>query len=233
MLKRSILVLPAIVLALAVASASAQDAVELPKELRLLVQRGLVTLGFDPGPADGLFGPKTRQAIAAWQSAKGFDPATGYLTLEQAAALATIGKEAADKLPELHVGPAKEVPLPAQGNASSAALLHTAKAEGLVSTNARCADDVKRDCWIELSNKPNCYVWRGRRGPAAEVTWDGECSETDSMVAHGTGTLRNKAKSTARFEETGEMVYGKKHGQWVDRNWHDISDRTDPWDLFT
>ena len=229
MLKRSILVILAIVLALAVASASAQDAVELPQELRLLVQRGLVTLGFDPGPADGLFGPKTRQAIAAWQAAKGFDPATGYLTLEQAAALATIGKEATDKLPELHVGPAKEVPLPAQVTPPLPPASTQQKPKVLISTNPRCTDEVKRKrrkrkryCWIELSNKPDCFMYveaasvpLGVMSSKYEVTWDGVCSETDPEVAHGTGTFKWDT-GESESEETGEMLYGKKSGHWTE-----------------
>ena len=53
------------------------------------VQMGLQALGFDPGPADGLFGPKTTAAIAAWKEAKGYEP-TGLLTREQAEALMAV-----------------------------------------------------------------------------------------------------------------------------------------------
>ena len=56
---------------------------------RRRVQMGLQALGFDPGPADGLFGPKTTAAIAAWKEAKGYEP-TGLLTREQAEALMAV-----------------------------------------------------------------------------------------------------------------------------------------------
>ena len=39
-------------------------------------QQGLRAEGFDPGGADGLFGPRTRAAIRRWQSSRG---QTGYL----------------------------------------------------------------------------------------------------------------------------------------------------------
>lgn len=39
--------------------------VELDREERKLVQEALLYMGFDPGPIDGQFGPKTRTAIAA------------------------------------------------------------------------------------------------------------------------------------------------------------------------
>ena len=46
------------------------------------VQGALANAGFDPGPADGDFGPKTRRAIQAWQRANGHAE-TGYLTRDQ------------------------------------------------------------------------------------------------------------------------------------------------------
>ena len=45
---------------------------------RRQIQLGLRSAGFDPGGADGLFGPRTRSAIRSWQSSRG-GRATGYL----------------------------------------------------------------------------------------------------------------------------------------------------------
>ena len=45
------------------------------------VQRALARLGYDPGPADGLMGPRTRAAIRAFQAASGL-AADGGLTPE-------------------------------------------------------------------------------------------------------------------------------------------------------
>ena len=67
----------------------------LDRAARRLVQQGLAAVGYEPGPADGLFGggtTRTRQAIRAWQAAKGME-ATGYLTREQADALIALGQE--------------------------------------------------------------------------------------------------------------------------------------------
>ena len=58
----------------------------LNRRARRLIQRGLLAEGFDPGPVDGLIGPRTRAALRAWQSARGA-AATGYLNGENAAAL--------------------------------------------------------------------------------------------------------------------------------------------------
>ena len=57
-----------------------------------MAQKGLVSLGFDPGPADGLFGGRTRTAIRRYQREKGFAE-TGYLTEEEARALVALGEE--------------------------------------------------------------------------------------------------------------------------------------------
>ena len=53
-----------------------------PKQL----QSALTALGFDPGPADGKVGPKTRAAIAQWQESVGQEP-TGTLDAAQQTAL--------------------------------------------------------------------------------------------------------------------------------------------------
>ena len=50
------------------------------------IQQGLVVAGFDPGTADGLFGPATRAALRAWQASRGI-AATGYLDAQQATIL--------------------------------------------------------------------------------------------------------------------------------------------------
>ena len=53
---------------------------------RRQIQQGLRSAGFDPGGADGLFGPRTRAAIRSWQSARGAR-STGYLDGPQVEAL--------------------------------------------------------------------------------------------------------------------------------------------------
>ena len=59
---------------------------------RRLVQQGLASLGFSPGPPDGLFGRRTREAIRRYQGEKGFAE-TGYLSVDEAQALVAMGKE--------------------------------------------------------------------------------------------------------------------------------------------
>ena len=53
----------------------------LGREQRRRVQSCLKGLGFDPGGMDGVFGPRTRAAIRAWQASRG-DEESGYLDEE-------------------------------------------------------------------------------------------------------------------------------------------------------
>ena len=80
-------------------SAPAPETVEaslgLERSERRQIQMGLAALGFDPGPADGLFGRRTRTAIGDWQSSQG-GSATGHLDAEAAKALMAAAEAAAE-----------------------------------------------------------------------------------------------------------------------------------------
>ena len=65
---------------------AAEAALGLDQEARWVIQRGLRERGFDPGPLDGIVGPRTRAAIRGWQTAQGL-PSTGYLDESAARAL--------------------------------------------------------------------------------------------------------------------------------------------------
>ena len=56
-----------------------EASLELSQSARRRIQRGLGIAGFDPGPVDGVFGSRTREALREWQSLVGVSP-TGYLT---------------------------------------------------------------------------------------------------------------------------------------------------------
>ena len=61
-------------------------AVSIDRAARRRIQLALAAQGFDPGPADGIFGSRTEAALRTWQAAKGY-AATGTLTSEQARVL--------------------------------------------------------------------------------------------------------------------------------------------------
>lgn len=66
----------------------------LSAEDRKALQTAMAWYGFYDGGIDGAFGPGTRNAMAAWQEANGFEP-TGVLTTEQRASL--VGNYQADQ----------------------------------------------------------------------------------------------------------------------------------------
>ena len=66
----------------------------LSREDRRLVQMGLSSGGYDPGPADGLIGERTREAIRRWQGSRG-EAETGYLDADGAKELLGLGERAA------------------------------------------------------------------------------------------------------------------------------------------
>ena len=76
-----------------------ESSLGLGRSERRSIQAGLASLGFDPGPADGLFGRKMRAALSAWQAAKG-EVATGWLTSAEAGVLKAAGEEASRALAE-------------------------------------------------------------------------------------------------------------------------------------
>ena len=68
-----------------------EEGLGLDRSARRQIQLGLRAGGFDPGGADGLFGPRTRAAIRGWQTSRG-SRATGYLDGAAAEALRTSGE---------------------------------------------------------------------------------------------------------------------------------------------
>ncbi|MGY6536577.1 MAG: peptidoglycan-binding domain-containing protein [Pararhodobacter sp.] len=65
-----------------------EDALALSRDERRAIQRELTLLGFDPRGIDGIFGPATRSAVAAWQRHNGYE-ANGFLNRDQVFELAS------------------------------------------------------------------------------------------------------------------------------------------------
>ena len=210
----------------------------LSREQRVNVQQGLAVLGFAPGPADGLFGPKTRAAIWDWQDAKGLD-ATGYLTREQAEALGAISQ----------AGAQFEQPDPQSEMAS----VEAPKEDDVEPTNSQytllhlpqCGEkpNILSGCWRALSNQPDCdffatdwdNFWDNEAQLIEPVTWSGDCRNN---VAHGRGTMKASSLrggtwgGKATMESVGEFVEGKRHGHWVIRFRYDDGHEEDQEGLY-
>ena len=63
-----------------------EEALGLDRTERWVMQTGLEAAGFDVGEVDGEFGPRTREALQAWQAVRG-GMATGYLNGDDVVAL--------------------------------------------------------------------------------------------------------------------------------------------------
>ncbi len=204
------------------ANAAAEEAVPqdapMSREQRIQVQQGLSALGFDPGPADGLFGPKTRAAIWDWQNAKGLE-ATGFLTREEAEALGAMGQAAGaydeDSDPDVAEPdePAFEESAP-EPSGSRNRVLYFPQCSGL---HELPPDE--SGCWQAISNHQECDLFLPRSSFGLrkdQVTWSGVCQHN---AAHGRGTLKFNSEVDNGGGETvslsGTFVKGKMQGDWV------------------
>ena len=116
----SLAVVAAVLMATVNTAAQDPEAIEaelaLDRPTRRLIQQGLAAESFDPGAPDGLFGPRTRAAIWAWQAAQG-TVGTGYLDAAQAEAL----RIAAAPPAPVASGETMDTPPPATTDAGTAA----------------------------------------------------------------------------------------------------------------
>ncbi len=69
-------------------------------------------------------------------------------------------------------------------------------------------------CWLELANRPGCYVWDVNYYTGYSVTWSASCI---GRVARGEGTLVWTSDSD-NYSESGRLRRGKYHGHWVERS---------------
>ena len=186
----------------------------LTREQRIRVQKGLAALGFDAGPADGIFGPRTRAAIWDWQAAKELDT-TGYLSVSEAEALAAVGAEAGETLDMDVEVPATREP----GGTEAETATAPSKSRNEVLYFPTC-DKTKwgEECWKALSSPADC-VWWSRATDVEVIIWSGQCDKT--LRASGWGTLEKELEDST-WNYSGELVEGKRHGHWVERFRTDI-----------
>lgn len=72
-------------------------------------------------------------------------------------------------------------------------------------------------CWIEVVNRPGCFVWTVAAGADETVTWDGECKQG---IAQGMGTQvwRWGGDQPGGAVDKGTLVDGRPQGNWVVRD---------------
>ena len=173
----------------------------------LEAQQVLARLGFDPGPADGRWGPRTGRALQTFLREAGLSLAQ-VLTVQ---ALQAVRGAASP-------GHAGDSPAPAQ---PSRAVPSGAPAPGVA--QPRCADMRRPSgCWMEFENLAGCHMWLENVGPEVTVlaaAWYGRCS---GGKASGPGSRLIRARfhiDDASFGrealERGSFVAGRAHGRWI------------------
>ena len=212
-----------------------EEDLDLNRATRRQIQLGLRSAGFDPGGADGLFGPRTRAAIRNWQSSRG-TRSTGYLDGPQVEALrsrgarqspASAGAAAADvggvevvfwQSVQNSTNPAdfeaylRRFPNGVFSELAQNRLGALRGAREVLRTGPTCAGQpAGAACWQEISLQPGCYVWNPARQPGSTATWTGECT---GGFTQGTGTL-TWAWDGNRQTITGRWANGKANGHAV------------------
>ena len=81
-------------------------------------------------------------------------------------------------------------------------------------------DNVGNGCWWKLKSPEGCVVWLPSKPDGESFwlavlphTWTGKCDYSEDNRAYGRGTLQGKGRCA-----TGELVLGKRHGQWIVRD---------------
>ena len=184
----------------------------------LEAQQVLAGLGFDPGPADGQWGPRTGKAVQAFLGDAGLS-ITDILTVQ---ALRAVREAAsADR-----AGDPPELAQPSRALGSGAPREPGAVHEGAAGageSEPQCMDMQRPSgCWMEFENIAGCYMWLEKVGSEVTVLsarWYGRCSEGK---ATGPGNRMVKVRfriNDASFDgeglEKGSFVAGKAHGRWV------------------
>ena len=180
---------------------------DLTREERIQVQQGLDALGFNVGPADGMFGPRTRSAIWEWQQAKGLKT-TGYLSRDEAEVLAAAGAESREQ------PPSQETAEP--GSQGNQVLYFMPEGPKCVELGSNLGDS-DAGCWEEVPSEPGCYIWADSYPNYRIERWTGGCV---GYTAHGRGTLSSTSSKSPNATGTGTVAYGKRNGHWVFR-WAD------------
>ena len=67
-------------------------------------------------------------------------------------------------------------------------------------------------CWMEVDNRPGCYVWNPNPQPEETVSWTGDCA---SGFAQGAGALTFSSAGGQEAVTGGRLRDGKLDGTWT------------------
>lgn len=178
--------------ALPPASPESEAALALSRDARREIQHRLNIAGSDVGGADGLFGPRTRTGINAWQEREGYE-ATGYLNAAQVDALKVATEaEYASHLAQIRAAAAAR----AEARRAAAARKTTARKR----TTSRRATTTQRRTTTKrrttTTAKRTAPATAAKKAPAQEDAWRGRRRLNAAQIQKAT----NQAKSAGLFK---------------------------------
>ncbi len=188
-----------------------EAALALTQAQRVSVQKALSELGFDVGSADGLFGPRTRTAIATYQRAGNLSE-TGYLTQDQTKQLLVAGEEAARMRAE-EAERKRRAEEEARKQVAEEAERKRAAEEIAPAPEPLCRGGAGTPCWIETQNQPGCHVWvrLPDSQPNERIIWSGACIDG---IASGEGRMVRRY-SGGKITYAGGIHDGKYDGRGI------------------
>lgn len=182
-----------------------EEELGLDRDARRRIQSCLKAQGFDPGVPDGLFGPRTRGAITAWQEARsdGKVEVTGYLTQAELDDLLAACKSAAPTLL-------------CTGETDTPCWMEIANQPGCYRWNPNPQPDEtvrwSGACVDGKASGKGEEFWRFREdGPWVTFRGEGELRDGKTRVGHWV-----LHRSNGDVWE-GPYVDGELHGRWVQR----------------
>ena len=172
------------------------------------MQQVLAECGFQPGPADGIWGDRTERAATSFVRAHGGEPAYGDRG------------RLAEQVGSYLKGDAVPCPGPSDGHAENEPAPVPARVkrtnEPACTVYAYEGREIwTYECWLEVSNIPGCHAFNRYWG-VETFTWSGGC-ESGRLSGNGREVWRRNGSDI--FGE-GQYVDGKRHGHWVSK-WSD------------
>ena len=178
----------------------------LARSVRRQLQSCLKTAGFDPGAPDGLFGPRTRAAVRAWQAAQGREgiEAAGYFARGETDALLEACRTGGPE--PLCAGQTGSGCWMEVTNHSGCYIWNpNPQPEETVAWSGRCVDG-------KVSGMGRA-VWEFREDGVSMLTWSEGNHLDGGKGSSGHWVLRQSAGDVWE----GAMVGGERHGLWVER----------------
>ena len=203
-----------------------EDRPKITKDQVREAQELLTLLGYKPGPADGLWGPRTSEAYQYFLRVSGL-PVTDVLTMQTLQSLRDAVSSTNDDASrvEMELSDLDKTILMMEDETYSAVENETYSVVGDETTSVvedvavapvpRCSWKGDEDCWKEVDNHVECLVFDDYVS-GEMFTWTGNC---DYGLVHGSGREEEREMfGTSVVVGTGVYIYGKKQGHWVEYN---------------